>query len=129
MVTLAVAAGAVSRFASDHTGSERINAADGTSLAHASGFSFETSARTPQEAARAFLRRHGEAFGVTPQHSLRLAIAPPAGNAGAVRFHRLIDGLPIFGGDVVIGVDAKNRVFLVNSGPAGPMSSGRHVID
>ncbi len=33
---------------------------------------------------------------------------------GRVRFERQMDGLPVFDGDVVVGVDAMNSVILVN---------------
>jgi len=95
---------------------------------HASGFLAQTGG-TPEDAARAFLWAYGAAFGVTDRQVLVLKGAPSLGDVGAVRFERTIDGLPVFGGDLVVGVDSLRRVFLVNATDIGPSVSGRHGLD
>lgn len=51
--------------------------------------------------------------------------APSAGQPGPVRFERRIDGLPLFDGDVVVGVNAANAVILVNVADVPPRVTGR----
>ncbi len=128
LVSLAVAAHATDRFVEAHPASSRVASADGQRLVHASGFLAQTGG-TPEDAARAFLLAYGAAFGVTDRQVLVLKGAPSLGDVGAVRFERTIDGLPVFGGDLVVGVDSLRRVFLVNATDIGPSVSGRHGLD
>ncbi len=128
LVSLAVAAHATDRFVEAHPASSRVASADGQRLVHASGFLAQTGG-TPEDAARAFLWAYGAAFGVTDRQVLVLKGAPSLGDVGAVRFERTIDGLPVFGGDLVVGVDSLRRVFLVNATDIGPSVSGRHGLD
>lgn len=123
-----LAAGPVERFARDHPRSEMLATPDGSRLLHASGFLADLAAPGPVEAARAFLAAQGAAFGVAPAHELVLKGAPAAGGVGAVRFERRIGGLPVFGGDLVVGVDGRSRVFAVNSADVPPATSGSHAI-
>jgi len=116
----------VERFAREHPGSQRFQSADGQRLVHASGFLVDTGTRRPEDAARAFLSSHGAAFGVTEREILVLKGGPAPGAVGAVHFQRTIEGLPVFGGDLVVGVDEHGRVFLVNGGPVAASVSGRH---
>lgn len=51
--------------------------------------------------------------------------APSAGQPGPVRFGRRIDGLPLFDGVVVVGVNAANAVILVNVADVPPRVTGR----
>jgi uncharacterized protein (TIGR03382 family) len=102
--------------------------ADGRRLLHASGFLADTEASQPEDAARSFLSTHGPAFGITKRQALVSKGTPAIGEVGAVHFERTIDGLPIFGGDLVVGVDAQSRVFIVNAGDVPPVVSGRHAI-
>jgi uncharacterized protein (TIGR03382 family) len=127
-LSLAVAVHPAGKFLQAHPDAQRIASADGTQLVHASGFTAETGARTPQDSARAFLATHGAAFGVRERQTVELIGAHRAGEVGPVRFSRKIDGLPIFGGDLTVGVDASNRVFLVNASGVAPLISGRHAI-
>jgi len=127
-LSLAVAAHPAETFLQDHPHAKSIASTDGARLVHASGFAVETGARTPEESARAFLGKYGAAFGVGERQSLEIIGAHRAGEIGPVRFSRRIDGLPIFGGDLVVGVDASNRVFLVNAAGVAPATSGRHAI-
>ncbi len=123
-----LAATPVEGFVRDHPQSERLATRDGARLLHASGFVADFGAREPVVAARAFLAAQGVAFGVVPAHELVLRGAPAAGNVGAVRFERRIGGLPVFGGDLVVGVDGRNRVFVVNTADVPPGVSGSHAI-
>jgi uncharacterized protein (TIGR03382 family) len=95
-------------------------------LTHASGFLTATGARLPEEAARAFLDAQGPAFGVSDLHELEPLSFPEPGDVAAVHFRRLVSGLPVFGGDVVVGVDGENRVFLVNTTEVSPVTTGSH---
>ena len=120
----------VRQFAVDNPTSQRILSADGQRLTHASGFLADMgpAAQRPEDAAVAFLDVHGAAFGVTPRQALVMRGAPVQGQVGAVRFGRTIDGLPVFGGDLVVGVDAQSRVFVVNGADVPPAVSGRHAL-
>ncbi len=118
----------VSDFAARHAESRRLLSADGHRIVQASGFLFATGARRPEEAASAFLSQHGAAFGLTGREVLVLRAAPFPGEVGAVRFGRSIDGLPVFGGDLVVGVDAQGRVFLVNGTDVPAGTAGRFTI-
>lgn len=123
-----LAATPVERFARAFPGSERIATGDGTRLLHASGFLAAPAAAGPVEAARAFLASEGAAFGVSPAQELVLRGAPLAGRPEAVRFERRVGGLPVFGGDLVVGVDGGNRVFAVNAADVPAAAAGRHAI-
>jgi Zn-dependent metalloprotease len=117
----------VQDFAERNPASSRIPAADGRSLLHASGFRVATGARLPEEAARTFLAADGAAFGVAADQELVLVSSPLQGEVGAVRFRRSVGGLPVFGGDLVVGVDGTGSVFLVNTSAAGPGTAGHHL--
>jgi len=97
----------------------------GGRLVSASGFEATGLGDTPEAAARAFLRRWGAAFGVTPGQRLVTRGVPAAGQPGPVRFERRIDRRPLFDGDVVVGVDARNAVFLVNGTDVPAEVTGR----
>jgi Zn-dependent metalloprotease len=88
-------------------------------LTHASGFEARGLGDTPQAAATAFLARYGDAFGISPQQKLVLR-----GGGTALHFERQIDGLPIFDGNLVVGIGADNSVILVNGSDVPPASSG-----
>ncbi len=118
----------VREFTDRYPRSSTIAASGGQRLVHASGFLFHSGAKRPEDAAAAFLDLHGAAFGVTPRQTLVVKWAPAAGEVGAVRFERRIDGLPIFVGDLVLGVDAQSRVFVVNGADVPPAVSGRHAL-
>ncbi len=97
----------------------------GGRLTQASGFIAAGLGRTPEAAARAFLARHGAAFGLTARQKLVVRTAPAVGQAGPVRFERRIDRLPLFDGDVVVGVDLANAVILVNVADVPAKVTGR----
>jgi hypothetical protein len=107
--------------------STTVTSADGARLVHVSGFSFDTGLPRAEDAAAAFLAGHGAAFGVTDRHALALVGEPPAGPVAAVHVGRSIDGLPVFGGDLVVGV-AAGKVFQVNAADVPPAISGSHAI-
>jgi Zn-dependent metalloprotease len=129
LFALAVVASPAEKFVQLHPGSAAVRSADGQQLVHASGFSVETGARTPEDAARAFLGTHGNGFGISARQKLVVRNAPAPEQAGAVRFARTIDGLSVFGGDIVVGIDGSNRAFLVNTGAVAPTIQGRHLLD
>jgi hypothetical protein len=97
----------------------------GGRLTNASGFEAFGLGDTPESAARAFLARYGSAFGIIPREQLTVRVTPAPGQPGPVRFERRIDGLPVFDGDVVVGVDARNAVILVNGTDVPTQVNGR----
>jgi hypothetical protein len=109
-------------------GAALTEAPGGGRLVHASGFVAAGLGASPEEAARAFLARHGSAFGILPGQELVLRAQPSPGQAGPVRFERRIRGRPVFGGEVVVGVDAEGAVFLVNASDVPPLPSGRFAL-
>jgi hypothetical protein len=124
----ALAAHPVQGLAGEHPGGRWLSSADGRRLLHASGFLEETGAPGPGQAALAFLQRHGAAFGLGGRQALALRPGEAAGPVSAVRLRRTLDGRPVFGGDLVVGVDGENRVFLVNAGDAPAAASGRFAV-
>ena len=128
LVASIAVANPVESFVRENPAARLIRSADGSSLVHASGFLAETGAARPEEAARAFLRSHGAAFGIANDQALVRKGAPPVAGAAAIRFERTFQGLPVFGADLVVGVDAQNRIFLVNSGNVAPATWDRHLL-
>lgn len=116
------------QFAKAHPGSAQVTSPSGRQLLQASGFLTAPSARGPEQAGRDLLASQGAAFGITPEQTLVLRHAPPAGAVGPVRFSRLVNGLPVFNGDLVVGVDAQARAFLVNAAEVGSELSGQHTL-
>ncbi|BDG09089.1 gluzincin family metallopeptidase [Anaeromyxobacter paludicola] len=102
----------------------RVVRAPGGQVIHASGFVAAPVAGGPEAAARAFLSRHGEALGIGGEQALRLDRAGAAGSVAAVRFTRSVEGLPVFGGGVSVGVSPEGGVFLVNAAPLPPAQAG-----
>ncbi len=124
----ALAIGPAQEFTRQYPASQALSAPGGERLVHASGFAFATGTTRPEDAAAAFLALHGPAFGVTPRQALVVKGAPPAGRTGAVRLGRTVGGLPVFGGDLILGVDAQGQIFLVNAADVPPVLSGRHAL-
>jgi Zn-dependent metalloprotease len=125
VILLAFALGAQPGFEAAFPAAAVVKSPAGDRLTSATRFEAAGLGRTPEKAARAFLQRHGASFGLGARHELRLRSAPPAGTSGAVRFERRIDGRPLFGGDLVVGVDGKGTVVLVNTTDVPPQVSGR----
>jgi Zn-dependent metalloprotease len=114
-------------FSLAHPESRVIAGTDGKQVTHASGFSFDTGAARPEDAAARFLARYGSAFGITDRQTLRVRSPAPAGDVGAVRLERRIGGLPVFGADLVLGV-SQGKVFLVNTTDVPSSVVGSHQI-
>jgi Zn-dependent metalloprotease len=112
-------------FASAFPGAETSVTATGGRLTHASAFRAEGLGEAPEATARAFLARHGAAFGVGPGQELVLQYATEPGSVGPVKFSRRIGQLPVFDGDLTVGLDAQGAVILVNAGDVPPAASGR----
>ncbi len=104
-----------------------LRSSDGARLLHASGFSVDTGLADHVDAAAAFLASQGAAFGVIDRHELALVGSAPVGPVGAVHVGRFIDGLRIFGGDVVVGV-RDGAVFAVNAADVPAAVTGSHAI-
>ncbi len=113
------------RFDAAFPGATTVEAPAGGRLTSASGFAARGLGDGAEAPARTFLRRYGAAFGVSRRQQLVAVSAPAAGRPGAVRFTRLIDGSPIFDGDVVVGIDAAGAVVLVNAADVPPRVAGR----
>ncbi|MBS2024617.1 MAG: hypothetical protein JST92_19620, partial [Deltaproteobacteria bacterium] len=128
LLVLAAAAHPLDSFRHDHPASTRVEGQGGKQLVHASGFTAQMKSRDPESAAREFIGAYAGAFGVTGRQTLSLIHATPQGTVGPVRFQRRIDGLPVFGRDLIVGVDAQSRVFLVNGSEMGSDISGAHTL-
>ena len=112
-------------FEKDFPGASTIKSVGGGRLKTASGFAAKGMGETAEAAARAFLSKYGAAFGIVPRFELAVTGAPAAGQPGGVRFERRIDRLPVFDGDVVVGVDAANTIILVNAADVPSRVTGR----
>ena len=66
----------------------------------------------PAQAARAFLDRYGDSFGIRDQaRELRAtATVPGVGGRSTVRFQQLHDGVPVLGGELLVNLDAARNV-------------------
>jgi hypothetical protein len=125
VLVVAVVSSAVAAFRADFPAASVVEAPSGCCLTNASGFEARGLGDNPEAAARAFLARYGGAFGITGKQRLVLRDAPPPGQLGRVRFGREISALPVFDGDLVLGVDAANSVILVNASDVPRATSGR----
>jgi bacillolysin len=104
---------------SEHRGSglvRFIGTSAGRPIARPRGLS---ASAAPSTAARAFLGRHGDAFGIRDEaRDLRVtkSVRGAAGRS-TVRFQQLDDGVPVLGGEFVVSLDADRNV-LSASGEA-----------
>ena len=96
------------------TGSIRfLGSTPGTPIARPAGLA---AAASPARIARAFLARRASDFGIdsgTRNLSLRSARKASAGRS-VVRFQQLHNGLPVFGGGLVVNLDRGGNVLSVN---------------
>jgi Zn-dependent metalloprotease len=122
----ALLSAALAEFKTDFPGASVVESPSGGRLTHASGFEARGLGNAPETAARRFLDRYAAAFGIGPRQELAVRVAPRKGTSGAVRFERRIGGLPVFDGDVVVGLDAASAVILVNAADVPPQVEGRH---
>ncbi len=105
---------AASTFAAAHPGAALVRAAAG-GLEHASGLAAPRLATGDEENARAFLAAEGRAFGVTGALDLRtVRVLGAPGAGGSAVFQRMVDGLPVFGGQVAVGWRADGAITVVN---------------
>jgi hypothetical protein len=125
MLAATLAVGSPSDFKTAFPAATTIESPARGRLTNASGFEAPGLGDTPEAAARAFLARYGPAFGVTARQELVARGAPSPGQPGPVRFERRIDGLPLFDGDVVVGVDSRNTIILVNGTDVSTKVNGR----
>ena len=74
------------------------------------------SSAAPQSIARAFLDQNGDLFGVANQaKQLRLVGATKATNGGSsVRFQQLHQGVPVLGGELIVGLDRTGNILHAN---------------
>jgi Zn-dependent metalloprotease len=101
-----------------------VEASPGGQLTHASDFSAPGLGKTPEAAARAFLKKYRGALGIGPRMALVARHAADPGTAGAVSFERQIDGLPVYDAGIVVGLDATGSVVLVNAAAVPAKVSG-----
>ncbi|WP_349330133.1 M4 family metallopeptidase [Actinopolymorpha sp. B9G3] len=82
-----------------------------------------TAKAKPEAAAEAHLTRYASAFGVQSEE-LSLAKATDLGDGSAVRFDRSVDGIDVFGGQVVVSLDSLNNLeFIVGETGGKPQRS------
>ncbi len=105
--------------------SAQVTESPGGRVTQITGFAYSRPGASPEATARAFLRKYAAAFGLFRRETLVAKRTLPAGTPGAVAFERRIDGLPVFGGDVVVGVDAAGTVIAVNATDLPPRTRGR----
>ncbi|WP_395691639.1 M4 family metallopeptidase [Nocardioides sp.] len=63
-----------------------------------------TPATSPAAAARAHLRRYGGAIGVAPDGLVLRSVTRTVAGQDSVRFAQQVDGVPVVGGEVVVGL-------------------------
>lgn len=71
--------------------------------------------KTPEEVARDFLKDYGHLFGVsdaTAGLNLRAQLADEA-QRSIIRFQQLYEGLPVFGGELLVRLDRRNQLLSV----------------
>jgi peptidase YpeB-like protein/fungalysin/thermolysin propeptide len=124
LLAAALGLGGVDDFRAAFPSASIVESPAGGRLTQASRFEARGLGRTPEAAARAFLARYGAAFGIGPRERLVARGAPAPGRPGAVRFERRLDGLSVFDAEVVVGVDARNAVILVNASDAPREAAG-----
>ena len=125
LLAVALAVGGAADFKAAFPAASTIDSPSGGRLTNASGFKAPGLGDTAEAAARAFLANHGQAFGVTAREELVRRSVPSPGQPGPVRFERRIAGLRLFDGDVVVGVDGRNTVILVNGTDVPAQVQGR----
>src|SRR5512143_3375346 len=95
-------AAAAASFARAHPGARLLPAAHG-GLEHASGFAAPRLAAGDEENARAFLASEGRSFGVAGAADLRrVRVFGAPGADGSAVFERMVNDLPVFGGNVAV---------------------------
>jgi hypothetical protein len=127
-IAVAIGSAAVAAFKSDFPGASVVESPAGGRLTHASAFEARDLGNTPEAAARAFLRKYAAAFGVGDGQELVVNGAPAQGRPGPVRFERRVGGLTVFDGWIVVGVDSRNAVILVNAADVPADVTGHHRI-
>jgi bacillolysin len=90
-------------------GTVRILEARGGTIGRPQGI---TATAKPEAAAEAHLTRYASAFGVQSEE-LDPASATDFGDGSAVRFDRSINGIQIFGGQMVVSLDALNNLEFI----------------
>ena len=94
------------------TGAVRfVGAAAGKRIARPSGVS---ASAPPADAARAFLGRHADAFGLRNQASELRVEATRGGARPSVRFQQVEGGVPVIAGELVANLDAQRNLLSVS---------------
>jgi bacillolysin len=94
------------------TGAVRfVGAATGKRIARPSGVS---ASAPPADAARAFLGRHADAFGLRSQASELRVEATRGGSRPSVRFQQVEGGVPVIAGELVANLDAQRNLLSVS---------------
>ena len=86
------------------------------------GASAPQAAKSPDQAARAFLTEHSEIFGLTAREVRLLKFENEDNDEGTtfLHYHQTIDGLRLFQGQVQVAVSAKGEVISVMEGMVIP---------
>lgn len=70
---------------------------------------------SPEDAARGFLSAYGRLFGIDDQESqLTVMRSRPLEGRAFVRFQQVHEGVPVFGGELIVQVDGDNNVVSAN---------------
>lgn len=118
-----------------HTALERLQASSGHGLttvvrenriSWADGIAEPALSRVPRVAARSFLERFGEAFGVGAEAELEPASTIDYNGSTFVRFRALHAGIPLIGGQVVVGM-RDGLVRQISSGMSRFVTASRPV--
>ena len=120
------AAGAMHRLRADADGAvvvHRDAAGDVSSVSSADGGAIlDSGATTPRAAARNLLSTYGDAFGIDGAGS-RAQVTQTIDSAtggSVVRAQQVVDGVPVFGGQVVVSVDEHQDVSAVTAATTDP---------
>lgn len=111
----------------DATGAvDLVRSPDGSTLVPAPA----EAAERPQAAAREYLKRYGAAFHLdgTSSTAVSLSARPAATGGSVVRAEQWVDGLPVFGGDVVMSLDSDGGLVSVAAATTAVSSVGSSTV-
>lgn len=99
-------------------GSVRVLESKGAPITRPTGVSAKAK---PETAAKAHLSTYAQAFGV-PASELKVDKTTKLDNGSVVRFDRSHDGIPMFGGQLVVSLDNSNNLEFIVGEPGGKPS-------
>src|SRR5207253_1476395 len=84
-------------------------------LRFAAGFPMQAHPGTPESAALAFLGDYSDLFGNPQPPHFEVASVKTVGDYTLVRLQESVDGIPVYGKDLVVTLDSQNAVKLVSA--------------